>query len=140
MSTHDQSNHTPRPPINPQTRIGHVHLRARQRHVGPPAAAAQPGVGEADVLQRHRAAVHREALALQVGAALANAHLYEMAKLTGGGFTNLPPDRKALKVKLDRSHAAFARDEETIADELFEWAWTKGKEEAEWAGMSLRVG
>ena len=22
--------------------------------------------------------------------------LYEMAKLTGGGFTNLPPDRKAL--------------------------------------------
>lgn len=21
-------------------------------------------------------------------------HLYEMAKLTGGGFTNLPPDRK----------------------------------------------
>lgn len=47
------------------------------------------------------------------------AHLYEMAKLTGGGFTNLPPDRRALKAKLDRSHAAFARTEGGIADELF---------------------
>ncbi|MCC2979923.1 arginine N-succinyltransferase [Sphingomonas sp. IC4-52] len=47
------------------------------------------------------------------------AHLYEMAKLTGGGFTNLPPDRRALKAKLDRSHAAFTRDEESVADELF---------------------
>lgn len=47
------------------------------------------------------------------------AHLYEMAKLTGGGFTNLPPDRRALKAKLDRSHAAFARDEPSVEDELF---------------------
>ncbi|WP_242095810.1 MULTISPECIES: arginine N-succinyltransferase [unclassified Sphingomonas] len=47
------------------------------------------------------------------------AHLYEMAKLTGGGFTNLPPDRVALKAKLDRSHAAFASDVDSIADELF---------------------
>jgi arginine N-succinyltransferase len=47
------------------------------------------------------------------------AHLYEMAKLTGGGFTNLPPDRRALKAKLDRSHAAFARAENHITDELF---------------------
>jgi arginine N-succinyltransferase len=47
------------------------------------------------------------------------AHLYEMAKLTGGGFTNLPPDRKALTAKLDRSHAAFARPEGEIEDELF---------------------
>jgi len=45
--------------------------------------------------------------------------LYEMAKLTGGGFTNLPPDRGALKAKLDRSHEAFARTEDGIADELF---------------------
>ena len=29
--------------------------------------------------------------------------LYEMAKLTGGGFTNLPPDRKALARKLERA-------------------------------------
>ena len=36
-------------------------------------------------------------------------HLYEMAKLTGGGFTNLPPDRDALSAKLERSAAAFAR-------------------------------
>ncbi len=46
-------------------------------------------------------------------------HLYEMAKLTGGGFTNLPPDRAALRAKLDRSAAAFARTEATLADELF---------------------
>ena len=45
--------------------------------------------------------------------------LYEMAKLTGGGFTNLPPDRTALKAKLDRSHAAFGRTDDGIADELF---------------------
>ncbi|WP_174284645.1 arginine N-succinyltransferase [Sphingomonas bacterium] len=47
------------------------------------------------------------------------AHLYEMAKLTGGGFTNLPADRRALEAKLDRSREAFARDGDTIADELF---------------------
>lgn len=46
-------------------------------------------------------------------------HLYEMAKLTGGGFTNLPPDRHALKAKLDRSHAAFARTSDGLDDELF---------------------
>jgi arginine N-succinyltransferase len=45
--------------------------------------------------------------------------LYEMAKLTGGGFTNLPPDRPALRTKLERSHAAFARTGGTIDDELF---------------------
>ena len=46
-------------------------------------------------------------------------HLYEMAKLTGGGFTNLPPDRKALTAKLERSAAAFARDSDGVADETF---------------------
>ncbi len=45
--------------------------------------------------------------------------LYEMAKLTGGGFTNLPPDRTALKAKLERSAQALARDDEALADELF---------------------
>jgi arginine N-succinyltransferase len=45
--------------------------------------------------------------------------LYEMAKLTGGGFTNLPPDRKAIAAKLERSAAAFARADDAIADELF---------------------
>ena len=48
------------------------------------------------------------------------AALYEMAKLTGGGFTNLPPDRPSLTAKLDRSGAAFARTEDRrIADDLF---------------------
>ena len=45
--------------------------------------------------------------------------LYEMAKLTGGGFTNLPPDRAALRTKLERAEAAFARDGDTLGDELF---------------------
>ncbi|MFO6429064.1 arginine N-succinyltransferase [Erythrobacter sp. W302b] len=45
--------------------------------------------------------------------------LYEMAKLTGGGFTNLPPDRAALKNKLERAEASFAKDTDTLADELF---------------------
>ena len=45
--------------------------------------------------------------------------LYEMAKLTGGGFTNLPPDRAALGAKLERAEAAFARPDDTLADEQF---------------------
>ena len=45
--------------------------------------------------------------------------LYEMAKLTGGGFTNLPPDRKSLKAKLERSAAAFAQGEDALRDDLF---------------------
>ena len=45
--------------------------------------------------------------------------IYEMAKLTGGGFTNLPPDRGALVEKLARSERAFGRDEDSCADDLF---------------------
>jgi arginine N-succinyltransferase len=45
--------------------------------------------------------------------------LYEMAKLAGWGFTNLPPDRATLKAKLERAEAAFARDTDSLADELF---------------------
>ena len=47
-------------------------------------------------------------------------HLYEMAKLTGGGFTNLPPDRRSLSAKLARSHDAFSSDGDgMVRDELF---------------------
>jgi len=49
--------------------------------------------------------------------------LYEMAKLTGGGFTNLPADRKALTTKLGRAAEAYANTEEgdprNPEDELF---------------------
>jgi arginine N-succinyltransferase len=45
--------------------------------------------------------------------------LYEMAKLTGGGFTNLPADRTALQAKLDRSRAAFERQDDSLVDDLF---------------------
>ena len=44
--------------------------------------------------------------------------LYEMAKLTGGGFTNLPPDRTALSAKLERTEQALARQDDGIMDEL----------------------
>lgn len=46
-------------------------------------------------------------------------HLYEMAKLTGGGFTNLPADRRALKKRLAHSSAAFARGADTLGDDAF---------------------
>lgn len=45
--------------------------------------------------------------------------LYQMAKSTGGGFTNLPPDRPTLKAKLARTEASFAREADTLADDLF---------------------
>ncbi len=45
--------------------------------------------------------------------------LYEMAKLTGGGFTNLQPEKDVLRAKLARSHAAFEREDDIPVDELF---------------------
>jgi arginine N-succinyltransferase len=45
--------------------------------------------------------------------------IYEMAKLTGGGFTNLPPDKGALTAKLQRSEQAFAGDEGDPLGDLF---------------------
>jgi arginine N-succinyltransferase len=45
--------------------------------------------------------------------------IYEMAKLTGGGFTNLPPDRGALVDKIIRSQAAFESDPTEPSDDLF---------------------
>ncbi|MFS0735902.1 arginine N-succinyltransferase [Sphingomonas sp. 1P06PA] len=47
------------------------------------------------------------------------AALYEMAKLTGGGFTNLPPDRDALSAKLAASAAAFAKADDAPGDDLY---------------------
>jgi arginine N-succinyltransferase len=45
--------------------------------------------------------------------------IYEMAKRTGGGFTNLPPDRAALTAKLAASAEAFARDDDQLSDDKF---------------------
>lgn len=45
--------------------------------------------------------------------------LYEMAKSTGGGFTNLPPDRKSLATKLERAAEAFCRTDDALRDDLF---------------------
>ena len=45
--------------------------------------------------------------------------IYEMAKRTGGGFTNLPPDKKALSEKLERSAAGFDRADDAVADDLY---------------------
>ncbi len=46
-------------------------------------------------------------------------HLYEMAKLTGGGFTNLPADRDALSAKLETSAEAFSNTSDELVDETF---------------------
>lgn len=45
--------------------------------------------------------------------------IYRMAKRTGGGFTNLPPDRAALKARIARAIAAFGREEDTLGDDHF---------------------
>jgi arginine N-succinyltransferase len=42
-----------------------------------------------------------------------------MAKLTGGGFTNLPPDRTTLVAKLERSEKSFARQEDVQTGDLY---------------------
>ena len=45
--------------------------------------------------------------------------IYQMAKLTGGGFTNLPPDRATLVGKLDRSDKSFSRKEDTQTGDMY---------------------
>lgn len=45
--------------------------------------------------------------------------MYQMAKLTGGGFTNLPADRGTLIEKLERSEKSFARKQDSQAGDLF---------------------
>ena len=45
--------------------------------------------------------------------------VYEMAKLTGGGFTNLPPDRGTLVDKIVRSEHAFQADKAAPEPDLF---------------------
>ncbi|MFL6851363.1 MAG: arginine N-succinyltransferase, partial [Sphingomicrobium sp.] len=45
--------------------------------------------------------------------------IYQMAKLTGGGFTNLPADRGTLVAKLARSDQSFSRPEDTQEGDLY---------------------
>ena len=45
--------------------------------------------------------------------------LYDLAKLTGGGFTNLPAEKQTLEAKLARSEKGFTRKGETPADDLY---------------------
>lgn len=45
--------------------------------------------------------------------------VYEMAKGTGGGFTNLPADRSKLESKLATAASAFSREDETIGNDEF---------------------
>jgi len=47
------------------------------------------------------------------------AAIYEMAKLTGGGFTNLPPERATLVAKLAKSQASFAREHDGQNGDLY---------------------
>ncbi|HYX45529.1 MAG TPA: arginine N-succinyltransferase [Sphingomicrobium sp.] len=45
--------------------------------------------------------------------------IYQMAKLTGGGFTNLPPERQTLVAKLDRSDKSFSRKKDEQTGDLY---------------------
>jgi arginine N-succinyltransferase len=45
--------------------------------------------------------------------------IYQMAKLTGGGFTNLPADRSTLIAKLARSDRSFSREENRQEGDLY---------------------
>lgn len=45
--------------------------------------------------------------------------LFRMAEGTGVGFTNLPADRPTLAGKIERAITAFARSDDTPADEVF---------------------
>jgi len=45
--------------------------------------------------------------------------IYQMAKLTGGGFTNLPADRGTLVAKLARSDSSFKREGDTQEADLY---------------------
>ena len=45
--------------------------------------------------------------------------LYDLSKLTGGGFTNLPADKGTLVAKLSRSQDAFSRQDDAPEGDLF---------------------
>ena len=45
--------------------------------------------------------------------------IYQMAELTGGGFTNLPADHDTIAEKLERSDRSFAREGENQAADLY---------------------
>lgn len=45
--------------------------------------------------------------------------IYEMAKLTGGGFTNLPADKGTIVEKIARSEEAFAKSEEAQGNDCY---------------------
>ena len=44
---------------------------------------------------------------------------YNLAKLTGGGFTNLPAEKSTLEAKLERSARGFDREGDTPGDDLY---------------------
>ena len=44
---------------------------------------------------------------------------YDLAKLTGGGFTNLPAEKATLEAKLARSEQGFSREGEVPSDDLY---------------------
>ena len=45
--------------------------------------------------------------------------LLSLAELTGGGFTNLPPDRPTLSAKIERAAAGFSRGDDTPGSDLY---------------------
>ncbi len=45
--------------------------------------------------------------------------MYDLAKLTGGGFTNLPAEKDTLEKKLVRSTESFTKTEDVVGDDLY---------------------
>ena len=78
--------------------------------------------------------------------------IYQMAKLTGGGFTNLPADRGTLVGKLARSDASFTRKKDEQGGDLYMFVLEDPKKRLiavinyntdisqywEWSGRGLR--
>ena len=56
--------------------------------------------------------------------------IYQMAKLTGGGFTNLPADRATLVAKLERSEKSFSRADDCQASDLYSKTRSRAKSAA----------
>ncbi|MCL6678769.1 arginine N-succinyltransferase [Sphingomonas sp. RG327] len=56
--------------------------------------------------------------------------IYKMAKLTGGGFTNLPPDKATLVEKLARSAASFEREDDEQSGDLYVFVLEDAKTKA----------
>src|SRR5213075_2303191 len=102
---------------------GRHHGRARRQDPfdGGISDRRQPGRARRLVGADHPAPRRRGQMSFRIRAARESdfGALYEMAKLTGGGFTNLPADKTTLQNKLARAAEGFDRSGENQSDDLY---------------------